>query len=139
MTENNSSLLGKNSHLASILNTADFTNSGLPLITRPVGDTYSNGANSLNSGNVCVMLDARRKNCLSFNSYFKLTLGYTSVYSRVKTPILGVPVSGSIKFLTFQATFISSLSKRTPTLPDKRLFNPKSRFAYPANIVKSAA
>ena len=30
-------------------------------MTRPVGDTYSNGDNSLNSGSVCVILEAKRK------------------------------------------------------------------------------
>ena len=50
--DNNSSLEGKNSHFVSMLNTDDFSKSGFPLITLPVGETYSNGAISLNSGSV---------------------------------------------------------------------------------------
>ena len=53
-----------------MLKTDDLSKSGFPLITLPVGETYSNGAISLNSGSVWVMLDASLKKLLLFISYF---------------------------------------------------------------------
>ena len=102
------------------------------MVTRPVGETYSKGDNSLNSGNVCVILDAKRKNWFSFNSYFKFTLGYKLSHTLFKVPTLPT------KLATSQITSISSLSKRKPKLPDNLFSSWKSKLTKPAIISKSA-